>query len=80
MEVNRQLKAVEGHLEGGAAEHRKGHKKGESVTPKSWSELTRDEQRWLHELWSGSLLAELRRAEGKCYKVQAKDFVVDEED
>ena len=42
--------------------------------------MTRDERWWLHELWSGSLLAELRRAEGKCYKVHAKDFVVDEED
>ena len=42
--------------------------------------MTRDEQRWLHELWSGSLLAQMRRAESKCYKVQAKEFVVDEED
>ena len=77
MELNRQLEASRRiPLEAS----RKGHKKGESVTPKSWSQMTRDERWWLHELWSGSLLAELRRAEGKCYKVHAKDFVVDEED
>ena len=77
MELNRQLEASRPiSLE----PSRKRRKTDESVTPKSWSELTRDEQRWLHELWSGSLLAQMRRAESKCYKVQAKEFVVDEED
>ena len=77
MELNRQLEASKPiSLEAS----RKRRKKGESVTPKSWSQMTRDERWWLNELWSGSLLTQLRRAEGKCYKVQAKDFVVDEED
>ena len=41
--------------------------------------MSRDEQWWFKELWAGSLLAAMRRAEGKCSRVQAKDFVVDEE-
>ena len=54
-------------------------KKEKPVTPKSWLQMSHDEQCWLKELWSGSLLADMRRAEGKCSRVQAKDFVVDEE-
>ena len=41
--------------------------------------MTRDEKWWLQALWEGTLLAEMRRAEGKCKRVQAKDFAVDEE-
>ena len=68
MDLNRQLLAYEGE----------GHKKSTSVTPKPWSDMSRNDRWYLKALWSGSLLAEMRRAEGKCSKVQAKDFFVDE--
>ena len=67
MDLNRQLLADEGE----------GHKKSTSVTPKPWSDMSRNDRWYLKAFWSGSLLAEMRRAEGKCSKVQAKDFVVD---
>ena len=54
---------------GGATEH----------TTKPLWQLSRNEWWWLNELWSGALVAELRRAEGKCFKVQAKNFVLDED-
>ena len=74
MELARQLEAAE-HPWGTRA-----GKKAQSITPKPWSQMSRDERDWLHALWSGELQAEMRRAEGKCSKVQAKDFVVDKED
>ena len=86
VELNRQLQASKGKGKGSAKEHAhgtvaasKGQQKGKSVTPKSWSQMTRDEKWWLQALWEGTLLAEMRRAEGKCKRVQAKDFAVDEE-
>ena len=77
MELNRQLQAFKGEGKSGAA---KGEKKGKSVRPKPWSEMSYNDRWYLEKLWSGSLLTEMRRAEGKCSKVQAKDFVVDEEE
>ena len=68
IDFNRQLLAYEGE----------GHKKSTSVTPKPWSDMSRNDRWYLKALWSGSLLAEMRRAEGKCSKVRAKDFFVDE--
>ena len=86
-EFNRQLQASKGEGKSGAAEHtdgtgagKKGQTKGKSVTPKPWSKMSRNDRWYLQALWSGSLGAEMRRAEGKCSKVQAKDFVVGEED
>jgi hypothetical protein len=79
--------ASKGKGKSGAAEHtygtsagQKRQKKGQSITPKSWSQMSRGEHDWLHALWSGELQAEMRRAQGNCSKVQAKDFVVDAED
>jgi hypothetical protein len=54
--------------------------KGKSLPPKAYpkayDELTRNEQWWLRQLWSGELRAELERAEANCSRVQAKDFNV----
>ena len=87
LELNRHLQASRGKEQSGAAVHtdvtgagRKAQQKGKSVTPKPWSQMSRNEQWWLQDLWSESLLAERRSAEGKCLKMQGKDFVVDEED
>ena len=58
----------------------KGKAKGKSLPPKAYpkayDELTRNEQWWLRQLWSGELRAELERAEANCSSVQAKDFNV----
>ena len=77
VELNRQLQASKGEGKSGAA---KGEKKGKSVRPKPLSEMSYNDRWYLEKLWSGSLLNEMRRAEGKCSKLQAKDFVVDEEE
>ena len=39
-----------------------------------------NERWWLQELWSGRLRKEMQRAEGKCHRVQANDFVVNDDD
>ena len=57
-----------------------GHKKSTSVTPKPWSDMSRNDRWYLNALWSGALYAEMRHAESKCSKVQAKPFVVSEDD
>ena len=69
VELNRQFQASKG--EG---------KKDKSLRPKPISEMPYNERWYLENLWSGSLYFEMRRAEGKCSKVQAKDFVADEEE
>ena len=48
-------------------------------TPKPWSDMSRNDRWYLEAYWSGSLRTEMRRAESKCSKVQAKFFVVNEE-
>ena len=68
VELNRQFEAS-----GGKGKNRK------SVRQKI-AEMPYNERWYLENLWSGRLLSEMRRAEGKCFKVQAKDFVVDEEE
>ena len=45
------------------------------VTPKSESEMTANDWWYLNKLWSGELLAEKRRADSECHRVQADDFV-----
>ena len=51
--------------------------KGKSLPPKRYNEMTRDEQWWLEQLWSGRLRAELDQAEKLgVTRVQAKDFNV----
>jgi len=87
MEIAGQLAASKGKGKRGAAEHtygtsagQKRQKKGQSITPKPWAQMSRCERWWLEALWSGELQAEMHRAEGYCSKVQAKDFVVHAED
>ena len=46
----------------------------------AWWKMSHSERWWLEELWSGSLEGEMRHAEAKCSRVQAKDFVVDDDD
>ena len=58
----------------------KGKRGYKEVIPKPWADLSRDERWWLEELLSGRLETARRRAEGKCHKVRAKDFVVNDDD
>ena len=53
---------------------------GKSLPPKRYNEMTRDEQWWLGQFWSGRLRAELNQAEKLTTRVQAKDFNVFEYD
>ena len=71
-DLNRQVLASEkkGKAEG------TGRSKRKSLPPKAFEEMTRSEQWWLRELWSGRLRAELERAEELCSGAQAKDFNV----
>ena len=71
-DLNRQVLASKGK---GKAEG-KGRRKRKSLPPKAFEEMTRSEQSWLRELWSGRLRAELERAEKLCSGAQAKDFNV----
>ena len=58
----------------------KGKRGDKQVIPKAWEVLSRDERWWLQELWSGKLRKRMQRAEGKCHRVQANDFVVNDDD
>ena len=59
---------------------RKAQAKGKSLPPKRYNDMTRDEQWWLEQFWSGRLRAELNQAEKLTTRVQAKDFNVFEYD
>ena len=57
----------------------KGKGKGKGK-PKSWGEMSRSEKWWLEELWEGRLRKQMDEAEGKCHRIQAPRFFLDERD
>ena len=89
VELEQQLQASKGKGKSGATEHTggtrskgamKGKREYKQVIPKPWEGLSCDERWWLQELWSDRLFNAMRRAEGKCPRVQANDFVVNDYD
>jgi hypothetical protein len=73
-ELDQQLRASKGK---GAT---KGKRRDKQVIPKPWKALSCDERWWLQELRSGRLREKMQRAEGKCHRVQANDFVMNDDD
>ena len=68
---------------GGATEHTVGtgsSSEDKQAIPKPWAVSSGNERWWLEELWSGNLSFEVRHAERKCYRVQPKGFVVNDDD
>ena len=59
---------------------RKGKRKDKLVVAKLAQQMSRTEWWWLEQLWKGDLGAEMKRAEAKCHGLQAKDFVVNNDD
>ena len=89
LELGQQLQASKGKGKSCATEHTggtrskgamKGKREDKQVIPKPWEALSRDEWWWLQELRSGKLYERMLDAESKCHRVQAKDFVVSDDD
>ena len=89
VELEQQLQASKGKGKSGATEHTggtgskgamKGKREDKQVIPKPWEGLSFDERWWLQELWSDKLSDRMLDAESKCHRVQAKDFVVSDDD
>ena len=76
LDLEKQLNAFKG--KGGGASKGKGG--GKQVRPKPWESMTWDERMWLQELWAGRLETAKLTAESKCHRVQARDFVVNDDD
>ena len=64
--------------------YNKGWKEGwwnnERLEPRPWRDMSTNEQWWLQQLWDGKLEEAKRCAKGECPKVQAKPFVMSDDD
>ena len=71
LDLQKQLRAAKG----------RGTRKGKTkATPRVWNDKTGHEKWWLFELWAGRLRTAVDEAEAKCHRVQARPFVMGEQD